>query len=204
MVAERGAYSPKQAAHLLPGQLAVMEAARAIWGLVGEEHIENFAVVGGVALLFHGGNVWTHDIDVAINAQSLNAFIEAAKGDERFTCTAEVWEYRSSEGIMVEIEFLDKDGTGGYLPRVRGYSLIDGVPVATLADLALGKGVAWVDRCEAKDLNGLEFAIERMVDNGMDFRGIGIEERDLLAEIVDELGQGARGRELARVIRTLL
>jgi hypothetical protein len=124
--------------------------------------------------------------------------------DKRFTWTAGVWEYKSSEEIMVEVEFLDKDGVGGYLHQLRGYSLLDGVPVATLADLALGKGAAWVDRSKEKDLSGFEYAIRKMADKGMNFRGLGIEGRDVLADIMEELGQGARGRELARVVRTLL
>jgi len=39
---------------LLQCQLAAMEAARAVWEIVGEEHSGNFVVIGGGALLFHG------------------------------------------------------------------------------------------------------------------------------------------------------
>lgn len=114
---------------ITPSQLAIMEAARAVWSLIGEEHVENFAVVGGAALLFYGLNVRTNDVDIAINADSLYAFAEAAQGDPRFTWTVGMWEYRPSEGFTVQIDFLENDGSGGYLHRLQGCSLLDGVPL---------------------------------------------------------------------------
>jgi len=189
---------------LVPGQLAVMEAARAVWNLVGEEHLENFAIVGGAAFLFYGASVWTSDVDFATTAQSYKAFEEAAKQDARFSCTVGCyWEYKSSLDILVQFDFLDKDGVGGCLHKLQGYTLIDGIPVATLSDLAVAKGTAWVEREKEKDFIGLEYAVQAMTRQGLNFRGLKEDGMERLDDILEELDQDQRGRRLARVIRTL-
>jgi len=60
-----------------------IETARAVWSLVGQEYVEDFALVRGAALLFYGADIRTSDADFAITAQSLPAFEEAARQDER-------------------------------------------------------------------------------------------------------------------------
>lgn len=189
---------------LVPGQLAVIEAVRAVWNLVGEQHLENFAVVGGAAFLFYGASVWTSDADIATTAQSFKAFESAANQDSRFACTVGCyWEYKSSMDILVQLDFLDKDGVGGCLHKLRGYTLVDGVPMATLSDLAVAKGTAWVDREKEKDFIGLEYAVHSMTRKGMNFRELEEDGRERLDDILEELEQDERGRSLARVIRTL-
>ncbi|KAG0642773.1 hypothetical protein HOY80DRAFT_1035523 [Tuber brumale] len=75
------------AGHLVGGQLAIIEASRAVWGLVGGRHMGNFVLIGGAALLFHGADIRTSDADFAITTQSLTASEEAASHDQRFICT---------------------------------------------------------------------------------------------------------------------
>jgi len=52
---------------------------------------------------------------------------------------------------------------GVHLHKLRGYCLDDDVPGAKLMDLALSKGIAWVDREEDNDFTGLQYAVEQMV-----------------------------------------
>ncbi|RPA97815.1 hypothetical protein L873DRAFT_1089547 [Choiromyces venosus 120613-1] len=126
---------------LLPIQLAVMEAARAVWDLVGEEHINNFAVVGGAALLFHGSDTRTEDTDLAITREAFDKFCQLARNDPRFTEDPYwgPWRYHASFDFDVLIDFLDKSGVQGWLPELTGCCLIQGVPIAMLTDLALLK-----------------------------------------------------------------
>ncbi|KAG0634227.1 hypothetical protein HOY80DRAFT_1060883 [Tuber brumale] len=69
-----------QTTSFLPAQLAPMEAARAVWDLIGEDHIDNLVVVGGAALLFHGSRIFTCDADLAIIHDSLGKFEERFGG----------------------------------------------------------------------------------------------------------------------------
>jgi len=61
---------------------------------------------------------------------------------------------------------------GGCLHQLNGYCLDDDVPVATLTDLALSKGIAWIDRQKAKDFDCLRYAVEGMVRKGQNFKGL--------------------------------
>jgi len=180
-----------------------MEAAKAVWNLVGQEHTENFVVIGGAALLFHGSNISTNDADLGITADSMNTFCELARRDTRFTedliCP---WRYESSYGFAVEIDFLDK--LGDYMHGAKDYCLIQGVPVATLADLVLGKGDSWLDRGREKDLAGLMYVVEKMERAGEDFKGLGEEGRKLLGEIMEELEDSLEGRYVLAIVKKLL
>ncbi|KAG0635340.1 hypothetical protein HOY80DRAFT_1025151 [Tuber brumale] len=70
---------------LVPVQLAAMEAVRAIWEMMGDEHKESFVMVRGAALLFYGSGIPTNDVDIAITANSLGNFEELANNDGCFT-----------------------------------------------------------------------------------------------------------------------
>ncbi|KAG0138506.1 hypothetical protein HOY82DRAFT_595579 [Tuber indicum] len=97
------------AMRLVLGQLAVLEAARAVWNLIGEQHIENFAVVAGAALLRHGADIRVTDADLAITPQSLGAFEEAAKHDDWLTyIPGHPSEYTSSSDITLLLDSLYK------------------------------------------------------------------------------------------------
>lgn len=170
---------------LRDGDLGVIEAARAVWGLIGGAYVGKFAVVGGAALLLHGSTIQTSDVDVGITGESLNAFEQAARLDHRFTEYATGWEFATSFGFSVHIDFIQIGGL--ILHQLRGYCLDSEVPVATLTDLALSKGIAWVDRLENKDLQGLLYAVEQMKVKGQNFRRLSEEQSELLALILSKL-----------------
>lgn len=184
--------------------MAAMEAAKAVWNLIGEDQIENFVVVGGAALLFHGSELMTVDADLAITGDSLEKFIKSVHRDARFTKTVmEGWEFQSSYGFMVEVDFLDKSGAGGFLHEFTQYSVVDGVPVATLVDLALGKRGSWMDQGRPKDLDALEWILVKMAEQRVDFSRVGME-ICILQDIVTALPQTAQGRRISLGIRNLL
>ncbi|PUU77256.1 hypothetical protein B9Z19DRAFT_1065995 [Tuber borchii] len=202
--------SPGQAQHqttpnpLIPLQLASMEAARVVWEMLGEEHLENFAVVGGAALLFYGSTIMTNDADLAITGDSYTKFLNAVKEDRRFSeGFFGKWEYWSSYDFMVEIDFINKNGDGDYLHELRGYSLIDGIPVARLVDLAIGKGTAWVQRKNQKDFTGLKYAVMMMAQRGLDFKGLDEQAKELFDDITMKLMDSPEGRQLLQIVRRL-
>ncbi|KAG0633814.1 hypothetical protein HOY80DRAFT_1141135 [Tuber brumale] len=180
---------------------AVIEAARAVWGLIGARYMGDFAVVGGAALLLHGATIRTRDIDFGITARSMDAFARAAAVDSRFSQHPLGWEYNSTFGINVGIDFVEIGG--GYLHQLQAYCLDETLQVASLVDLALAKGIAWVDRGYRKDLDGLQFVVGVMVRKEQNFRRLGGDERELLGEIIEGLDCN-EGRQLHKVIRTLL
>ena len=110
----------------------------------GDEHRGNFLIVGGAALLLHGYPIFTNDTDIALTADSLHKFETLAQLDPRFSQSQfGEWTFQSPYGFRVKIDFLDKTGESGCLHECREYSLIDGMPVTTLVDLAIGEGQAW-------------------------------------------------------------
>jgi len=92
------------------GDLGGIEAARAVWGLLGRAYVGKFAVVGGAALLLHGAIIQTSDVDLGITAESLDAFERAAVMDHRFTKYASGWEYTTSFGFNVPVDFIQIGG----------------------------------------------------------------------------------------------
>ena len=186
---------------LRDGDLGVIEAARAVCGLIGRAYFGKFAVVGGAALLMHGAIIQTSDVDVGITGESLDAFERAARMDPRFTKYLDGWRYTTSFGFDVGVDFLQIGG--GCLHQLNGYCLDDDVPVATLTDLALSKGIAWVDRQENNDFRGLNYAVDGMARKGQNFKGLAEDGRDILDCILVGL-DCPKGRRLGRAIRILL
>ncbi|RPA95739.1 hypothetical protein L873DRAFT_1845839 [Choiromyces venosus 120613-1] len=122
---------------------------------------------------FHGATIMTHDADLAVTGDSYTRFINLAKDDSRFAETVlGAWEYTSSYDFLVEVDFLDKNGDRGYIHKLREYSLIDGIPVATPVDLAIGKGTTWVERKIPKDFTGLEYSVTIRAWQGLDFKSL--------------------------------
>ncbi|PUU75245.1 hypothetical protein B9Z19DRAFT_363063 [Tuber borchii] len=191
---------------LVPIQLAVMEAARAAWELIGEEHIENFAVVGGAALLFYGSDNRTEDTDIAVTRESIDKFYQLARSDPRFAEDPYVgpWRYHTSFDFDVFIDFLDKSGAGGCLHELKGHCLIDGVPIATLADIAVSKGAAWLDRGLGKDLDGVDYVLRRMAGADLNFRELGEEGKRILDKMMVKLPPSEKGRRVLRMMAKLL
>jgi hypothetical protein len=71
-----------------------------------------------VSPLSLGGNRNTEDADIAVTAPALHAFYAAAILDARFKKGGtDTWEYASSSGIIVPIEFLSQGG--GFVPVIR-------------------------------------------------------------------------------------
>ena len=116
----------------------------------------------------------------------------------------EGWEFQSSYGFMVEVDFLDKLGVGGFLHEFTQCSMVDGVPVATLVDLALGKGGSWIDWGRAKDLDALEWVLGKMAEKRLDFSRVEIEEMRTLQEVMMALPETAQRRWVSRGIRDLM
>ncbi|KAG0638654.1 hypothetical protein HOY80DRAFT_1077557 [Tuber brumale] len=185
--------------------MATMEAARVIWNMIGEEHRENFVVVGGTALLFYGSTIVTNDTNLATAGDSLDKFRNLAKEVARFSETVYgKWEYTSSYDFITMVDFVDKEGGGGSMHKLKGYSIINGIPVATLVDLAIGGGAAWVERRGGKDLSGIEYAATMMALRGLSFKVLDAQTRGFLDDIMINLRESPRGRQLLRRIRGLL
>ncbi|RPA91461.1 hypothetical protein L873DRAFT_1819415 [Choiromyces venosus 120613-1] len=174
-----------------------MEVAKEVWAMVGEEHRDNFVVVGDVAFLLHGYPIFTNDTDLATTADSLHKFETLAKLDPRFSQNIfGEWSFESRRGFRVNIDFLDKTGEGGCLHKCSDYSLIDGMPVATLVDLAIAKGGAWIDRQNEKDLYGFKCTVKTMTEEMLNFKGLSEAKRETLGDIMIEL-EGMRGGGVA-------
>ncbi|KAG0129203.1 hypothetical protein HOY82DRAFT_540880 [Tuber indicum] len=113
------------------------------------------------------------------------------------------WEFKSSMDMAVPLDFLDKDGEGGSLHRLQGYTLLGDLPVATLADLAVTKGTEWRERGKEKDFDGLEYAVNEMAKKRSDFSMLEDDARERLVDILIELGLNKAVKKLARIIRRL-
>lgn len=177
-----------QSSFFRPIQLGVMEAAKTVWELIGEEHAENFVVVGGEALLFHGSNIGTEDVYLAITAESMDKFCRLARNDPRLTeYPLNPWRHHTSGGFDVEIDFLDKLGGEYMLGIIQDHCRIQGVPVVTLADLALAKGYSWVQRENEKDLDRMRCVVTKMRSTGESFKWLEEDGMKLLKYIMREL-----------------
>ena len=96
---------------------AKLEAFHAALEIIPEEYRGSFVLVGGASLgpLTLGGNRKTADVDIAVTAEALHAFFEAAENDPRFSKDfSDNWEYKSSLDTTVPFEFLIQGG--GFVP----------------------------------------------------------------------------------------
>ncbi|PUU72269.1 hypothetical protein B9Z19DRAFT_1138312 [Tuber borchii] len=190
---------------LKPAQLASIEVAKEVWDLVGDENRENFLVVGGTALLLHGYPIMTCDTDIAITADTLYKFENLAMKDPRYAKSPfGQWTFESPRGFTVTIDFLDKTGEAGPLEKCTDYTMIDGIPVTTVEDLAIGKGAAWINRQLGKDFFGFKCAVKKMTETGLNFKQLSQKKREILDDIMFELEGMREEWGVLRVIRTLL
>jgi len=159
-------------------------------------------------LLWSGGpHSSSTDTDIAITAESLDKFETIGEHGPRFSKSPfGQWVLQSERGFRVEIDFLDKTGQIGCLHPCSEYSLLDGIPVATLADLTVGKGWAWVDWEKFKDLYSFRCIVRTMIERGLNFREVGEENQDALEDIISALAytKEDEDRRLVRAIRTLM
>jgi len=67
-----------------PHRRVLIEAMTAASNLVDEGMRRDFLVIGGAALVRYGSTRRTRDVDIAITAKTLDAFMEKAGMDSRF------------------------------------------------------------------------------------------------------------------------
>jgi len=147
----------------------------------------------------------THNSDLAITGDSYTKLINLVKDDRRLSETMlGKWEYWSSYDFMGLGWSLLLRRDWDHINELREYSLIDGIPVATPVDLAIGKKTAWVQRKNQKDFTDLQYAVKMMARNRLDFKGLDEQAKELLDDIRMELRGSARGLQLVQVIRRLL
>ena len=98
-----------------PSQRLLIEAMTAASEFIGEDMRKDFLIIGGAALIRYGSTRNTWDVDIAITAQTLNAFVEKAKSDSRFSIHADGrWVY-----IVHVMGLLTHVGTRVWVARVR-------------------------------------------------------------------------------------
>lgn len=154
-----------------PGhKAALLEAFRAAVTLLPPNLRNEFVLIGGTSLLSLGGDRKTDDVDIAVTAPALHAFYTAAAHDARFRKgpTAD-WEYTSSSGIVVPLEFLTQGG--GFAPIVRAAREIlgGGGMRAGMGELAIMKAKTWLMRDERDDLDDFKFLLTKMRESGESF-----------------------------------
>ncbi|KAF8224540.1 hypothetical protein L208DRAFT_1511132 [Tricholoma matsutake] len=138
--------------------------------------------------------IWTRDVDIAITAKTLDAFMEKAGIDSQFRTHSDMlWTYTcQGEGIencMVEIEFLDIGGE--FVPKLHGMTKFDTVYIALLADIALMKALAYQDW-------------DMMVRRGETFTRYYFKQSEIevISEVVETKGDAEAKRLLMQVART--
>jgi hypothetical protein len=128
---------------------------------VRESLRHEFIAVCGFALLLHGHNRHTEDIDFVASASALADFLENVQNDAKFEFNGyNRSTYKSSQDILVEFEFLQTEGDGLFFeyshiqfanPLVQDESC----GVVSAQDLLRMKAHAWGDREELKDIEAV-------------------------------------------------
>jgi hypothetical protein len=146
---------------------ALLEAFHAAVALLPQTLRNSLVLVGGASLLSLGGNRKTEDVDIAVTAPALHAFYSAAILDARFKKGGmDTWEYASSSGIIVPIEFLSQGG--GFAPVIKAAKEIvaGGGMRAGLGELAIMKARTWLARDDEKYLEDFKFLLTKMHESG--------------------------------------
>ncbi|KAI4131870.1 MAG: hypothetical protein LQ347_002787 [Umbilicaria vellea] len=142
---------------------ALLEAFCAVVALLPQNLRNDLVLIGGTALLSLGGNRKTVDVDMAVTAPALHAFYAAAAYDPRFRKgSMEDWEYTSSGGIVVPLEFLTQGGAFAPIVRAAREILGGGGMRAGLGELAVMKAKTWLMRDEGHDLEDFKFLLVKM------------------------------------------
>ena len=156
-------------------------------------------------MLSLGGSRKTEDVDIAVTAETLDAFQEAAILDPRFSQDVMLsWTYTGNtpetRGITVTLEFLAMGG--GFVPEIRAARPIAlGGFRAGLAELIVMKARTLDSRDEARDARDLRFLLEKMEGSDENFRDVELEEED--QEIMEDMVRRLGGRYPA-LLQTLL
>jgi len=183
----------------------LLEAFAAATELLPSTLREKFVLIGGTSMLSLGGSRKTEDVDIAVTAETLDAFQEAAILDPRFSQDVMLsWTYTGNtpetRGITVTLEFLAMGG--GFVPEIRAARPIAlGGFRAGLAELIVMKARTLDSRDEARDARDLRFLLEKMEGSDENFRDVELEEED--QEIMEDMVRRLGGRYPA-LLQTLL
>ena len=161
-----------------------------------------FVLIGGTSMLALGSMRKTADVDVAITAESLNAFQEAAAKDSHFSVDAmRTWSYTSPTlDICVQFEFLAMNG--GFIHTIRAQRPFRDGFRAGLGELAIMKANAFESREEDNDMKDFIFVLDLLENNTSEnFRGIDIDEDDRYALTSAAIKQGGK---YPRLLESLL
>ncbi|KAI9858148.1 MAG: hypothetical protein M1813_007797 [Trichoglossum hirsutum] len=178
-----------------PGlRAALLEAFTAAVELLPPALQERFVLIGGTSMLTLGGSRQTEDVDIAVTAETLNAFQEGAALDPRFSQDSILsWTYTSNtpeaSGICVALEFLEMGG--GFVPEIRAARPTGlGGYRAGLAELVLMKAQALHSRELEGDRDDLRFLLGKMEASDENFQGVVMddEDEDILKDAVASLG----------------
>jgi len=145
----------------------LIEAMTAASELVDENIRKDFLIIGGASARC------ARHIDIAVTAETLNAFVEKAETDPRFKKHPDdEWTYTTQEegieGLVVRFEFLDLGGP--FVPKMHGMTKFGAVRVASLADIVLMKALAYQSRGEKNDFDDMKFALGLMAQKGETFQ----------------------------------
>src|SRR5579862_492825 len=183
----------------------LLEAFAAATELLPSTLREKFVLIGGTSMLSLGGSRKTEDVDIAVTAETLDAFQEAAILDPRFSQDVMLsWTYTGNtpetRGITVTLEFLAMGG--GFVSEIRAARPIAlGGFRAGLAELIVMKARTLDGRDEARDARDLRFLLEKMEGSDENFRDVELEEED--QEIMEDMVRRLGGRYPA-LLQTLL
>ena len=153
-------------------------------------------------MLVLGSDRRTEDVDVAITAESLHAFEEAAAKDSRFSVdVVRAWSYQCpTTAIVVQFEFLAMNG--GFVPKIRAQRPALAGFRAGLGELAIMKANAFESREEPKDLLDFAFTLDLLQKN----KDEGFDEIDIEGEDREALNSAAIacGGKYPKLLQSLL
>ncbi|KAI9651424.1 MAG: hypothetical protein M1829_003014 [Trizodia sp. TS-e1964] len=158
---------------------ALKEAFASAVDLVPQELRRDFILVGGTSLLYLGSDRATRDVDIAVRPAALHAFDEAASKDPRFHKTPmQTWEYKATNDINIEFEFLEQGGEFFRLITAAREIVLGGGMRAGVGELAVSKARTYLCRGEDKDLEDFQFLIRKMRELGESFADVVFYEGD--------------------------
>jgi hypothetical protein len=150
---------------------ALLECYEAAVQLVPAALQPEFVLIGGAASMVHGSVLKTEDVDIAVTANSLNAFREAvARGQTKFKIRpCETIEFECHQGYFIPVEFLELGGP--FVDSVAAIEpLMRGGFVASPAELFLLRAKTWLGRGEDGDLADLRYLLEVTARTGQIYR----------------------------------
>ena len=158
---------------------ALQEAFDAVVTLLPTSLRTQLILIGGTSLIILGNDRRTEDVDFAVSTAALNAFVEAASMDARFSKgSIEDWHYTCVEeganGLSVQIEFLEIGG--GFVPDIRVVKAAGQGFRAGVGELVCMKVSAYASRGEENDLEDFRFLLDKVKETGEGFEGQLIEE----------------------------